>query len=280
MTARDVANNPTRPVAVQFNVDMQAKAPPTVGVQLLAVEVGVGQTVTVPLAGAFVDPLGGTLTYAITAQNTSVATAVESPASADAIRVVGVAEGMTTVAVVASAAGGSARQAFDVTVLPRPVNQPPEVGRAFDNLDLDVGATARVSLADAFNDPEGDALRYAVTTSRADVATVSPVGSGSEDLHRPGRRRRRLHHHRHRERRHVAPPAGGRPDLRGHGGPRRPAGSGGPAGETAGPRCRGRLLDGPARVVERHRWDSRDADPRRRSPEEEERRVTSRPPPV
>ena len=71
-------------------------------------------------------------------------------------------------------------QTFDVTVESPTANLPPDVGRALDNLDLDIGATARVPLTDAFNDPEGDALRYVATTARAGVATVSPVGSGSE----------------------------------------------------------------------------------------------------
>lgn len=184
--ATDRNPGPGRPAVQTFEVTVvpdPVNQPPVAARQLPAVSLYTGQTHTVDLGGTFDDPEGDPLTYvAPTTSRSDVATV--SGIASGTFAVTAVAPGIATVTVGATdghdGAGRPAVQTFDVTVEPPPANLPPEVGRALDDLDLDIGATARVSLADAFNDPDGDALAYAVTTARADVAIVSPVGSGSE----------------------------------------------------------------------------------------------------
>ena len=186
VTATDGADASGQLVAQTFEVTVVPDAvnqPPVAARQLPAVSLYTGQMHTVDLGGTFDDPEGDPLTYVAPSTSRSDVATVSGIASGT-FTVTAVAPGTATVTVGATdghdGAGRPAVQTFDVTVESPPANLPPEVGRALENLDLDIGATARVSLAGAFNDPEGDALTYAVTTSRADVATVSKVGSGSE----------------------------------------------------------------------------------------------------
>ena len=133
--------------------------------------VEVGNTESVDLAGYFSDADGDVLSYSATSSDPGVAT---TAVSGTAVRVTAVAAGNAKVTVTASDPGGlSADQTFAVTV---PNRAPVSVGRIPD-AETFVGESVEIAVAVYFDDPDGDALTYAVASSDPSVATASVAGA-------------------------------------------------------------------------------------------------------
>ncbi len=127
---------------------------------------------TVDVSGAFSDPDNDDFTFSASSSNTAVATVTVGGA---VVTVTPVSGGTTDVTVTATdEANGSATQEFEVTV----VNLAPSAVGSLTGPDLQVGdGAAVVEVADAFEDPEGDTLTYAASSSAPDVAGASVSGS-------------------------------------------------------------------------------------------------------
>ena len=152
-----------------FSVTVPNRAPEAVG-SIDDAETFVGESFTVALPGYFSDPDGDDLTYAANLSNSSVATV---SVSGGTLRVAGVGQGVATVTVTASDAGGlSATQAFSVTV----PNRAPEAVGSIDDAETFVGESFTVALPGHFSDPDGDALAYAANSSNSGVAGASVSG--------------------------------------------------------------------------------------------------------
>ena len=127
----------------------------------------------VDVAGAFSDADGDALTYGASSSAASVA---RVSVSGSTLTVTPVAPGVATVTATATDAAGSgttARQRFEVVV-----NRGPVAVEALPALSLRVEDGAEtVDVADAFEDPDGDDLTYAASSSASVVATASASGS-------------------------------------------------------------------------------------------------------
>ena len=132
-----------------------------------------GGTLTVDVSGAFSDPDGDALTYAVSSSAPGVATV---QALGRRVTLTGVGEGTAAIRVTAADPGGlSASQTFAVTVARG--NRPPEAVGILSAVRLpEPGATLEVDVSGAFSDPDGDALTYAVSSSAPGVATVQALG--------------------------------------------------------------------------------------------------------
>ncbi len=129
-----------------------------------------------PGAAVFNDPDGDALTYTVTNSDPTKATAVLNPATGW-ITVTGVAAGATTVTVTASDGhGGSASDAFVVTVRSE-ANARPTVANPIADLAARPSSVYQVPLeaegAAVFNDADGDTFTYRVTNSDATKATAT-----------------------------------------------------------------------------------------------------------
>ena len=161
VTVGPAANRPPASVGVL--------PPVTLGVDDAAVRVEVG--------GAFRDPDGDALTYRATSSAPSVASVAVVGST---VTVAPVSEGTATVTVTATDAGGSngtATQTFSVTVGPA-ANRPPVAVGTLPAVRLpDLDATLEVDVFGAFDDLDGDALTYAVSSSAPQVVTVWAAGA-------------------------------------------------------------------------------------------------------
>ena len=132
--------------------------------------------VVVELAGAFWDPDGDVLTFGATSSEPSV---VAVSVSGSMVTVTAVSAGTSTVTVTATDAGGSnttATQAFTVAVPAS--NRPPEAVGALPDVRLrGLSATLDVDVSPAFDDPDGDALIYAVSSSAPHVVAARASGA-------------------------------------------------------------------------------------------------------
>ena len=145
-----------------FTVTVTAvNRPPAVATPIAPVEVQLGHTATVSIAAAFTDPDSTSLEYAVTSGRTDIATAVFA---GTVITIRGLKLGSATITVTADdkydGPGRPARQTFEVTVVPGPVNQPPQVATALPDVSVTLGRTVAVNVSSAFTDPEGDSLFY------------------------------------------------------------------------------------------------------------------------
>ena len=132
----------------------------------------VGRTVTLDVASYFSDPDGDALRYAATSSNVAV---VSVSLSGSNLTMVAVADGTATVTVTATDPGGlTGTQSAGVTVRS---NRPPAPAGSIPARSVDIGGTATLDVASYFSDPDGDALRYAATTSNAGVVSVGVSGS-------------------------------------------------------------------------------------------------------
>ncbi|WP_425155540.1 leishmanolysin-related zinc metalloendopeptidase [Candidatus Palauibacter sp.] len=126
-----------------------------------------GGSATVHVSGFFRDPDGDRLTYFVTTSKPNVVTAA---VSGMIVTLTGVAKGTATITVTATDPGGlGAQQSFTANV----PNQPPRAVGELPSLQLAAGDSVAIDVASYFEDPDGDVLTYAATTSDATVATTS-----------------------------------------------------------------------------------------------------------
>ncbi len=132
-------------------------------------------TQTVSLSGVFDDADGDSLTITASSGDEAVAT-VSVAADQSGLTVTAKARGTATVTVTAADGnGGTAEDAFTVTVKAAP-------GVASDIADvsgLEAGSTQEVSLSGVFTDADGDALSVTASSSDEGKATVSVSSDGS-----------------------------------------------------------------------------------------------------
>ncbi len=128
--------------------------------------VAVGETVTVNAAGHFTDPDGDALTFTAASSNDAIASVAVAGSE---VTVTAAARGGATVTVTARDPGGlSAQLTFAVTV----PNQPPAAVDTIPGRLVEAGDTVTVDVSSFFDDPDGDTLSYAATSSDTVVATA------------------------------------------------------------------------------------------------------------
>ena len=175
VTATDAGgSNSSATQAFTVTVDPPNRPPEAAGA-LGAVTVGLDEApVSLEVAGAFLDPDGDPLTYAVVSSAPAVASA---SVSGSAVTVTPAGAGTAVVTVTATDADGlSATQAFGVTV--KPPNRPPEAAGALAAVTIDLDeAPVSLEVAGAFRDPDGDLLTLGAVSSAPAVASVSVSGS-------------------------------------------------------------------------------------------------------
>ncbi len=125
----------------------------------------------VNVASYFTDPDGDALTFSAASSNAATASV---SVSGSVVTVTAAARGVATVTVTAQDPGGmSAQLTFTVTV----PNQAPVAVDAVPAQSIFVGDTASVDVSAYFNDADGDALTYSVTSSDATAVSASVAGS-------------------------------------------------------------------------------------------------------
>ena len=146
------------------------RAPEAVGT-IPARTLPVGDTTTVDVASHFRDPDGDVLTYTAASSNAGI---VGVSVSGSSVTVTAVARGVGTITVTARDPQGlAAQQSFEVTV----PNQAPAPGDTIPAQTLFKDETATVDASAHFQDPDGDPLTYAATSSDSAVATVTVSGA-------------------------------------------------------------------------------------------------------
>ena len=173
VTATDVDGSNTSATQT-FDVTVENSPPLAVGtLAALTLEFEDGDH-AVTVSGAFRDPDGDDLTYSATSSNLPVATVA---ASGSTVTVTPLSSGTATITVTATDVDGtntSASQTFEVVV---PNRAPLPVG-SLVGPDLQVGdGNDVVEVADAFEDPENDALTYGASSSAPGVAGAAVSGS-------------------------------------------------------------------------------------------------------
>ena len=145
--------------------------PPVVAGSIESRTIEVGEAASLDLSNHFSDPDGDVLVYTAAASDAAVAgAAVEG----EAMTVTAVAKGEATVTVTATDTEGlTVTQAFLVTV----PNRPPLAVASIEERTLEVGQSAVLALPGYFEDPDGDALAYAVSSSDATLIGASVEGS-------------------------------------------------------------------------------------------------------
>ena len=175
-TVTATATDPGRLSAtLQFEVRVANRPPVPVGLlPALSLRAGDG-SVPVAVSGAFEDPDGDALTYGASSSDALVASV---SIVGSMVRVTPLWSGTSTVTVTATDRSGSNRsaaQTFRVTVVE---NRPPAAVGRLPALSLRVSGGVRpVNVAGAFEDPDGDALTCAATSSDPSMVTVSVSGS-------------------------------------------------------------------------------------------------------
>ena len=167
LTARDPGGMEGRQ---SFQVVVPNRAPQPTGA-IGPATVSVGQSEATDISSYFTEPDGEALAYGAASSNEDLA---EVALSGSVVTVTAIAKGTVTVTVAAKDPGGlSAEQSFQVTI---PNRTPTAVGEVED-LEVEVDSAAEVDVADHFEDPDGDALAYAATSSNPAMVTVSVSGS-------------------------------------------------------------------------------------------------------
>ena len=128
-----------------------------------------GAAGTLALASYFTDPDGDALTFSAVSSNVATATVAVTGAT---LTIRAVRSGTAAVTITARDPGGlTATQTFTVTV--ETGNRAPEPRGALPDRSVREGSAFRVNLANAFTDPDGDALTFSAASSNTAVATVS-----------------------------------------------------------------------------------------------------------
>ncbi len=132
-----------------------------------------GAARNVDLSQVFTDPDGDALRYTVSSSHPAVVTV---RASGDGVTLTAVAEGIATVRVTATDGGGlSVSQLFVVTV--SGPNRPPAPVGTLAPLTIEAkAAPVTVRVSGAFNDPDGDELRYEAVSSAPSVVSVAVNG--------------------------------------------------------------------------------------------------------
>ena len=147
------------------------RSPAAVGV-LPDVALTPGAAAAVDVSRAFADPDGDTLSYAVSSAAPEVVTVA---AAGPRMTVTAVGAGAAAVRVTATDPGGlSAAQSFTATV---GSNRPPAAVGVLPDVALTPGVATAVDMSRAFADPDGDTLRYAVSSSAPEVVTAAAAGS-------------------------------------------------------------------------------------------------------
>ena len=153
-----------------FQVLVPNRAPEARGA-ISPITVEVGRTGSVDVSSHFADPDGEALTYAAASSNEQMATV---SVAGSTVTVAAIAKGTVTVTVTASdPAGLTAQQTFEATV---PNRAPVTVG-TIGELEVEMDTVANVNVAEYFDDPDGDPLAYAASSSSPAHASVSVSGS-------------------------------------------------------------------------------------------------------
>ncbi len=156
-------------VMTSFEAEVENAAPQMVGT-LDDQVVTRGEPITVSISGVFMDPDGDPLSYATASADASIATA---SISGESMTIDGLAPGTTSITVTASDPDGlSASGSYEVRVetIPEPVG-------SIADVTLQVGGESMtMSIAQYFEDDDGDALTYAVSASGS-AATASIAGA-------------------------------------------------------------------------------------------------------
>ena len=127
----------------------------------------VGDTATVDVSPHFRDPDGDDLSYTAATSNPGV---VGVSVSGSSVTVTAAARGVVTITVTARDPQRlAAQQSFEVTV----PNRAPAVADTIPAQTLFTGETATVDASAHFQDPDGDPLTFAATSSDSAVATVT-----------------------------------------------------------------------------------------------------------
>ncbi len=168
----------------EFRVEVPNRAPAAVG-GLGPVKVYRGVSATVDAAAGFSDPDEDVLSYAVSSSDEGVATVSVSGSD---VTVTGVSPGAATVTVTADDGyGGTAEQSMPVTVQ----NRGPLPAGRLSSRELVLGDTVTVEAWNVFEDADGDALKYSVSSTDAGVAAavmrdstavVIAVGRGSSEV--------------------------------------------------------------------------------------------------
>ena len=154
----------------RFGVKVPNRAPGRVG-RIPDRVIEVDSVAAVDVADRFTEPDGEELEYLAVSSDT---TRVGVSMSGSTLTVLGVARGAVTVTVTARDPGGLvAEQHFGVTV---PNRAPRPVG-TIDQRVVRAGSSVAVDVAANFEDPDGDALRYAAASTDPGRATVAVAGS-------------------------------------------------------------------------------------------------------
>ena len=153
-----------------FQVTVANRAP-VVSDTIPAQNLHKGGTASINLARHFSDPDGDALEYVAETTDGSVATGVVSDGR---LTVKGGGMGEATVTVAATDPGGLvAEQSFLVTVL----NRAPVATETIPHQMIATGRSETLEMSTHFDDPDGDMLTFAATTSRSSVASVRVSGS-------------------------------------------------------------------------------------------------------
>ena len=173
VTATDTSNL-TATQTFTLTVSAQNQAPTTIGtIPDQTVTVG-GSATTVDVSSYFSDADNDTLTYTASSSDTAKATVAVSNAT---VSITAVAAGTATITVTATDPGSlTATQTFSVTVS-QPNHPPVAVGTIPDQSLSVGGAAVSVDVSSYFNDPDGDALSYAFSSSDTNKLNASIAGS-------------------------------------------------------------------------------------------------------
>ncbi|WP_152395866.1 S-layer homology domain-containing protein [Paenibacillus guangzhouensis] len=140
----------------------------------------IGSDAAINLSGLFKDQDGDSLSYKITALNSSIAT-VASGGTTSTPTIHPVESGTANFTVdVSDGKGGTATTTISVTVNPAPaINHNPVKNDAWAAPTFTVGTDGTLDLTGLFTDEDGDALSYTITALDENIATVVPGGTTS-----------------------------------------------------------------------------------------------------
>ena len=173
---------------VEDSFTVTVKAAPVVASAIADVSgLEAGSTRDVSLSGVFSDADGDALTVSAASSDETKAT-VSAASDGSALTLTGVAEGTATVTVTAQDSdGNTVSDAFDVSVVAPPPQQPPAtpnqaptVAAAIADITIvSESGTRQVSLSGVFDDADGDSLTITAASPDGAIATASVASDGS-----------------------------------------------------------------------------------------------------